>query len=462
MAIDAVDFDRRSRLAINFPIAVIVLREVAIIALHAFFEMNIRQVYRFPEALGIVESDLLAVLVQPIPLAIVVENRAKNPAVPVKISKLRGLQLLVEFGAAGFFQKCLIVPEAANGRALRIAFERLIALLLAGVALLRRIHLVAVDFVVPPRKPKISRDHIRAGMDMADHALARRNRTRENVFDRMAGFILRNRRIGRSAEAGMAEPSISAGVRRVAVVGIDDVTRRTPAAAIVAGMIVRARKRQDGVEQARFLQAEENGIGAQPGSEAALAEFVVRLAWLLFAVGIADLSFFSPAAFEHAKDVARLRSFPAKKRIELRNHALGAGFFRRGLWRRLDRLWPPIAIVAFAEAGVFCGKRAIVVERGAPQHPRVRHHAGGNRPRLRRMATGSAACFRSDPKIAGIHKLDVFSGFRKPLGVAALGKRGAIFERTIAGLNVGFFLDGIIFGRISRSEERRVGKECRS
>src|SRR5713226_10391194 len=216
MAIDAVDFDRRSRLAINFPIAVIVLREVAIIALHAFFEMNIRQVYRFPEALGIVESDLLAVLVQPIPLAIVVENRAKNPAVPVKISKLRGLQLLVEFGAADFFQKCIIVPEPANGGALRIALERLSALFLRRVALLLRIHLVAIDFVVPPGKPKISRDHVRAGMDVADHALARRDRTRENVFDGMAGFILRNRRIRRGAEARMSERRVSDGVQRIA------------------------------------------------------------------------------------------------------------------------------------------------------------------------------------------------------------------------------------------------------
>src|SRR6266851_5858777 len=108
-------------------------------------------------------------------------------------------------------------------------------------------------------------------------------------------------------------------------------------------MIVRTRKRQDGAEQ--------NGIGAQPGSEAAVAKFVVGLAWLIFAIGIANFGFLAAAAFEHAKDVARLRSFPAKKRIELRNHALGAGFFGRGLRRRLDRLRHAIAIVAFAEAG---------------------------------------------------------------------------------------------------------------
>src|SRR5260370_10445281 len=55
----------------------------------SLFEMNVRQVYGFPKPVGVVESDLLAVLVQPIPFAIVVENSAENPAVPVKISKLR-------------------------------------------------------------------------------------------------------------------------------------------------------------------------------------------------------------------------------------------------------------------------------------------------------------------------------------------------------------------------------------
>ena len=200
MAIDAVDFDRRARLAVNFPIAVIVLSEVAIVALHPFFEMNVREVHRFTEAFGILKGDLLAVFVQPISFAIVIEHRAENPAMAMKIGKLRGFQLLVEFRTAHVLQEFLVIPQAANGRALRIALKGLIALLFAGVVLLFRIHFVAIDLVVPPGQPEIRRDHVRARMNVADHALARRDGARESVLDRVSGLVLRNRRIGRSAE----------------------------------------------------------------------------------------------------------------------------------------------------------------------------------------------------------------------------------------------------------------------
>src|SRR5258708_39556444 len=41
VAIDAVDFDGGSRRAEDFPVAVIVLREMTIVALHDFFDVNI-------------------------------------------------------------------------------------------------------------------------------------------------------------------------------------------------------------------------------------------------------------------------------------------------------------------------------------------------------------------------------------------------------------------------------------
>jgi len=99
-------------------------------------------------------------------------------------------------------------------------------------------------------------------MNVADHALARRNRARENVFDGMAGLVLRDGRIGRSAEPGVAERRVGAGMQWIAVVRVNHVAGRASAAAIVARMIVRAGKRQDGVEQSGFLQAEKNRIGA--------------------------------------------------------------------------------------------------------------------------------------------------------------------------------------------------------
>src|SRR5260370_2281114 len=191
MAIDTVDFDGRARLAVNLPVAVIVLREMAVVALHPFFEMDVGEVNGFAETVGIVECDLLAVLVQPVPLAVVIEHVAEDPAMAAAISELRRLQLLVELETACVFQKFFVVPEAAHRRALRIAFERFIALLLAWITLFYRIHLFAIHFVVPPGEAVISRDHARPRMIVADHALARRDGARENVLDGMARFALR-------------------------------------------------------------------------------------------------------------------------------------------------------------------------------------------------------------------------------------------------------------------------------
>src|SRR3989475_6447010 len=212
VAIDAVDFDGGAGLAVNFSVAVIVLSEMAIVALHPLFQMNVSEVYGFAETVGIVEGNLLAVLIEPVSFAVVIENSAEDPAMAVEISKLRSLQLLVEFGTAGFFQKVFIVPEAANRGALRIAHKRFVALFFRGVALLRWIHLVAINFVVPPGEAEIRRNHVRAGMNVADHALARRNRARENVLDGMARLVFRNRRIGGGAGAGVPELRVSAGV----------------------------------------------------------------------------------------------------------------------------------------------------------------------------------------------------------------------------------------------------------
>src|SRR6266850_6378474 len=159
----------------------------------------------FPKAVGIVERNLLAFFVEPVPFPIVVEDGSEHPAMAVKVSELCGLQLLVEFATADFFQKFFIAPQSAGGSSFGIAFERLVTLLFRGIALLFRIHFVAVDFVVPPSQAEIGGDHVRAGMDVTDHALARGNGPRESVLDGMAGLIFGNRWIGGGAESRIAE-----------------------------------------------------------------------------------------------------------------------------------------------------------------------------------------------------------------------------------------------------------------
>src|SRR6266704_3321503 len=122
----------------------------------------------------------------------------------------------------------------------------------------------------------------------------------------MARSVLRYGRIGRCAEAGVAELRVGAGVRRIAIVGVNHMTRRAAAPAIIAGMIVRARKREDRIEQSSLLQAKKNGIRAKFRAKAAVAEFVVGLAGIFGAIGIADLSFLAAAAFENAQNISRL------------------------------------------------------------------------------------------------------------------------------------------------------------
>src|ERR1700676_3907740 len=121
----------------------------------------------------------------------------------VKVGKLRGLQSGIKFLTSQLVQKFIVVPQAARSRAFRIAYKRLVALLFAGIALLRRIHFVAIDFVVPPRPPEIGSDHVRSRMNVANHALARRDGAGESVPDRMTGLGFGNSRVHGCALPGM-------------------------------------------------------------------------------------------------------------------------------------------------------------------------------------------------------------------------------------------------------------------
>ena len=82
-------------------------------------------------------------------------------------------------------------------------------------------------------------------------------------------------------------------VSRIAIVGVDDVAGGAAAGTVIARMIVGAWQGKDRIEQAGFLEAEENRVGAQFGAEAAIAELVVGLAGIFFAIGITEFGFLS-------------------------------------------------------------------------------------------------------------------------------------------------------------------------
>ena len=100
VAIDAIDFDGVARLAVQFSVAVTVLLEMAVDAMHSLFQVDVFQVHGLLEFVRIVERNLVVVGVEQIAFAVVLEDRAENPSVTVEIGELRVLELLVEFRRA--------------------------------------------------------------------------------------------------------------------------------------------------------------------------------------------------------------------------------------------------------------------------------------------------------------------------------------------------------------------------
>src|SRR5690606_10005910 len=105
------------------------------------------------------------------------------------------------------------------------------------------------------------------------------------------------------------------GVDWRAVVGIQHVARAAPAAAIVAGMVVRPQEVERRIEQPRLLQADEYRIGPVLRSQPALAEAFARAARLFQPLGNADLGSEPPAALKNTQHVPRLRDFESRQGI---------------------------------------------------------------------------------------------------------------------------------------------------
>ena len=308
MAIHAIHFHRVARLAVKIAVAVIVLREMAILAVHAFFEVNVAEMNRFLELVLVVGRHHVVFRVQQVALAIALVDGAKHPAVAVEIGELSVLELLVEFRRADLFQKIEILPFPARGCAFRIREPGLVALLIGGIVLLRRIHVLAIGLVVPPDVAEIRRHHVRAGMNVADDALAGGNGARELVLDGMAGFVASGWWDRSGAVRLIAVSGVRAGMNRRSIVGINHVAGGAAAVPIIARMIVGAGQRKDRIEQARFLQAQENRVGAQLGAESAFAQLDVRPAGIFFGIRIADFRSLAAASLENAQNISGLET----------------------------------------------------------------------------------------------------------------------------------------------------------
>ena len=155
------------------------------------------------ELLRIVILDLVVVEIEQVALPIVFENRAEDPAVSVIIGELGVLKLRIQF--RDLVEKSFVAPKSARSGGLRIFHCRSDELSIRRIVLFLRIHQLAVRFLVPPGVTEIRVHEEISLMHVAVHALARRNRPRELVHDRMAALGFWNRFVGSETQALMTE-----------------------------------------------------------------------------------------------------------------------------------------------------------------------------------------------------------------------------------------------------------------
>src|SRR5205807_4284192 len=135
---------------------------------------------------------------------------AKNPAVAVIVAELGVFELRIQF--RDLVEKSFVAPKSARGRRLRIFNCRSYQLGIGRIALLLRIHELAVRFLVPPGVTEIRVHEEISLMHVAIHALARRNRAGELVHDWMSALGFRNRFVSGETQTLMSKLVPPAGI----------------------------------------------------------------------------------------------------------------------------------------------------------------------------------------------------------------------------------------------------------
>ena len=458
VAIDAADLDRRADLAVEPGVAVGVLDEVAVDAVHPLLHVDVEEMDGEPVALGgdllllgadflprlscraavdLLDplrhrhrrpqrgiagiGDRLTAVVEHHPPAVVLEDGPIGPPVAMEIGKLRVLRAVVEIGEVG--EKLRIGEPVLRRRLVRIGKRDVDHLLRGRIALLVWVDQIAVRFLVPPHVADVAVHHRRAGVDVADDALARGDSAPggEAVLDRMAALPARDHRIDREALAAVSELRIRPGMDRGAIVGVDHMAAGAAARAVVAGMVVGAEEVERRIEEARLREAHEHRIGPVLRSQAPRSQPGPRPPRLLEALGVAGVGSEPPAALEDPQDVPRLHPLEPRQGIEIADHPLEVELLGRRRRHVLQPLADAVHAVALAVGGVLVGDRAVVVEGGVPEHAAVGHHAFAHLEDLGRVA--SAAADVRHPQVARVDKADELRGLvvEKRVGADRIG-----------------------------------------
>ena len=306
-------------------------------------------------------------------MTVLLEDRAEIPAMAVIIGELRILEGGIQVG--DFRQELDIRPFAARCRALGIAIVDRPDFGVAGILLLLRPHAGRIGFVVPHR---VSHEGIHEDVRLVhvtDHALARRNRPRKYMVQRMAGLGVRNGRVDRVAGAVMSELRIGSGMERILIVRIDHVAAGTARIAIVARLVVGAEEPHGRVVQTSLCDVDHRNGDAVAGAAIAIAGMQVGPArlihFLAFAAGIriADIGELraddAAAAFEYAEYIGRLDHFPRRQGGHRAQYAVML-HFRSRLDRVEDRAGMTVFCISLADDVVFERQDAVIIGRAAP------------------------------------------------------------------------------------------------
>ena len=198
---------------------------------------------------------------------------------------------------------------------------------------------------------------------------------------------------------------------RVPIIRVNDMTRRAAGRTIIARVIVCARIVKCRIEQTRLLQTQIHRVGTLRGPESARTQTLVRLAWIFIFVRQTNFQASFAAALEHPQNIARLRYFPTRQRIQERQNPLQSFLLISWLRNLNQPLRRAGLAIAFTEVGVLDRETAVVVKRGAPKHRAMGHHAFRDAVRLSAMTIRTAACFPGDAQITGIDETNELETF---------------------------------------------------
>ena len=114
VAVDTVHLDGVANFAVEIAVTVVVLLEMAIDAVHSFFQVNVLQVNGLGQLVRIIRRDFIVICIEKISVAIFLEDSAEEPAVALKLRKLHRVEppfhFLVEVG--GLLKKFRVAPLA--------------------------------------------------------------------------------------------------------------------------------------------------------------------------------------------------------------------------------------------------------------------------------------------------------------------------------------------------------------